>query len=552
MSTENANETPLQAAAPEAAAPAESTSAPADNNEQSGGSRGGRGQGRGRGGTANGRKHKNMGRKEYQREERSAKRVKTVDSVHDGEDRRSRTRTDWEPRALAEGEEKEDRKPKRKVAVMISYCGSGYRGMQLNPPHKSIEGDLFEAFVKAGAISAANSTDPKKSSLVRCARTDKGVHAAGNVISLKLIIEDPEIIPKINAALPEQIRVWDIIRTTGSFSCYTLCDSRKYEYLVPSHVFLPPHPESFLAKTCWEYAEKEGDLENYLARQKDVEHWWPQTDQKVLEELSDLGRDVVTEAIKAEGRADPTLQVDSTQTAEVLKKIREIRQREKKDYRISPERLEKVREAFRQFVGTNNYYNFTVDKTFKDASAKRHIKSFEVSDPVIINGTEWLSVHVHGQSFMMHQIRKMVGIVMMVVRTGCPVSRIHDCFGPRKISVAKAPALGLLLENPLFDHYNNVISKENQRDPLDFTKYKTQIDEFKQKFIYSKIFEQEESEHTFAQFVEYLDVCSGNQYLYLTSAGFKALDDAPKQPAGAVVQAPGNQSDDEAAGEEEG
>jgi tRNA pseudouridine38-40 synthase len=179
-----------------------------------------------------------------------------------------------------------------------------------------------------------------------------------------------------------------------------------------------------------------------------------------------------------------------------LKKIREIRQREKKDYRISPERLEKVREAFRQFVGTNNYYNFTVDKTFKDASAKRHIKSFEVLDPVIINGTEWLSVHVHGQSFMMHQIRKMVGIAMMVVRTGCPVSRIHDCFGPRKISVAKAPALGLLLENPLFDHYNNVISKVNQRDPLDFTKYKTEIDEFKQKFIYSKIFEQEESEHT--------------------------------------------------------
>jgi hypothetical protein len=66
MSTENANETPLQATAPEAAAPAEPTSAPSDNNEQSGSSRGGRGQGRGRGGTANGRKHKNMGRKEYQ------------------------------------------------------------------------------------------------------------------------------------------------------------------------------------------------------------------------------------------------------------------------------------------------------------------------------------------------------------------------------------------------------------------------------------------------------------------------------------------------------
>jgi tRNA pseudouridine38-40 synthase len=58
--------------------------------------------------------------------------------------------------------EKEQRKPKRKVAVLIGYCGTGYRGMQLNPPHKSIEGDLFEAFVQAGAISRANSDDPKK------------------------------------------------------------------------------------------------------------------------------------------------------------------------------------------------------------------------------------------------------------------------------------------------------------------------------------------------------------------------------------------------------
>lgn len=34
--------------------------------------------------------------------------------------------------------------------------------MQLNPPHKTIESDIFEAFVKAGAISRANSNDPKK------------------------------------------------------------------------------------------------------------------------------------------------------------------------------------------------------------------------------------------------------------------------------------------------------------------------------------------------------------------------------------------------------
>lgn len=61
-----------------------------------------------------------------------------------------------------EDADREERKPKRKVAVMIGYCGTGYKGMQLNPPHKSIEGDIFEALVKAGAISRANSNDPRK------------------------------------------------------------------------------------------------------------------------------------------------------------------------------------------------------------------------------------------------------------------------------------------------------------------------------------------------------------------------------------------------------
>jgi tRNA pseudouridine38-40 synthase len=295
---------------------------------------------------------------------RAAKRIKTEGGQ----------RTEWGPREGVADEDKEERKPKRKVAVMISYCGTGYKGMQLNPPFKSIEGDLFEAFVKAGAISQANSDDPKKSALVRCARTDKGVHAAGNVISLKLIIEDPDVISKINANLPDQIRVWDIIRTTGSFSCYNLCDSRKYEYLVPSHAFLPPHPKSWLATQCLKCATQEGDLEGYMSRQKDVEGWWPEVFKKTKEHFQD--NPAIEKALEEASQAQDQAEVKIDE--ELLKKIREVEAREKRAYRISPERLERVREAFRQFVGTNNFYNFTIDKSFKDPSAKRHIKSFEV------------------------------------------------------------------------------------------------------------------------------------------------------------------------------
>jgi len=157
---------------------------------------------------------------------------------------------------------------------MIGYSGSGYKGMQMMPDQKTIEGDLFNAFVAAGAISKANADDPKKSSFVRCARTDKGVHAAGNVISLKLIIEDPDIIKKINENLSPQIRVWGIERTTGSFSCYQACDSRWYEYLIPTYCFLPPHPKSYMGRKLPELAEEVGDLEGYKSRQEEVAGFW--------------------------------------------------------------------------------------------------------------------------------------------------------------------------------------------------------------------------------------------------------------------------------------
>ncbi|CAG8464711.1 11324_t:CDS:2 [Ambispora leptoticha] len=83
-------------------------------------------------------------------------------------------------------QDKEPRKPKRKVAALVGFCGTGYQGMQINPGAKTIEEELFKAFVAAGAISKDNSDDPKKVGLMRAARTDKGVHAAGNVISLKI------------------------------------------------------------------------------------------------------------------------------------------------------------------------------------------------------------------------------------------------------------------------------------------------------------------------------------------------------------------------------
>lgn len=532
-----------------------------------------------------------------------------------------------------------------------------------NHHEKTIEGDLFSAFVAAGAISKANGDDPKKSSLTRCARTDKGVHAAGNLISAKLIIDDPDIVRKINENLTPQIRVFSIQRTNGSFSAYQFCDSRIYEYLIPTHAFLPPHPSSFLGKKLVELAEEADDLERYQSRQREVSTFWEETEERyvkpVLEQLDPSIRSIVfnalyeleanhfhvdkSDSLDRTGSENPIFQhskidsgvglatdgpiqqpstskvedsdqqsiraeivdpaqhsanlkenviqdqgdtsdqiedpaQDSTSLKEVdviqtyqrdtsdqladpaqhsagikedatqnqrdisdqledpaqhsanltedatqekkatidqledpspkttdpspldvaIKKLRAEYMAAKKAYRIHPDRLARVRSALSLFLGSQNYHNYTVHKDFRDPSAKRVIKSFVVHDqPVLINGTEWLSLKVHGQSFMMHQIRKMVSMVALVVRCGCHEGRLQDSFMKENMSIPKAPGLGLLLERPVFDTYNERLLGQYGREKIDFGKFQVVMEEFKQREIYERIFREEERDNQF-------------------------------------------------------
>jgi len=92
------------------------------------------------------------------------------------------------------------------------------------PDTRTIEGVLFDALVRVGAVSSDNADDPTKVSLGRAARTDAGVHAAGNLVSLKLITQIPgvpDVVAPINRLLPPEIRVWGIIRVQNSFNART-------------------------------------------------------------------------------------------------------------------------------------------------------------------------------------------------------------------------------------------------------------------------------------------------------------------------------------------
>lgn len=421
------------------------------------------------------------------------------------------------------------------------------------------------------------------------------------MISLKLIIEDENIVEKINQALSPQIRVWGIERTIGSFSCYQGCDSRWYEYLMPSHAFLPPHPSSFLGKKLVEYADEVNDREGYEYRQEEVKGFWEKVEaedikpildtldndikplvEKALYDMEDSTPDKeggisvpkqaadVEDTVKvsdtsASGQAtgttesaaiiinepalkqkepdheeiqpredttagagdnitdsgaalppsnvgesrsvqdavdgnDPHVHLSIEQKDRLFQAIRKLKgayDTAKRRYRIPKQRIDRIQAALDKYIGTRNFHNYTIHKPFKDPSAKRQIKSFVVNPtPIIINGTEWLSLKVHGQSFMMHQIRKMVGMASLMVRCGTDVARIDDSYTEIKYSIPKVPGLGLLLERPVFDTYNTSQAPKHDRATLDFGRYEKEIEAFKQSEIYEKIFQDEQRENT--------------------------------------------------------
>ena len=88
--------------------------------------------------------------------------------------------------STVETQPKKPRLKKKKYVMLMSYCGQGYYGMQINHGFKTIEGDLFQAFEKLGIMDEESVKSPQLINFQRAARTDKGVSATRQVVSLKM------------------------------------------------------------------------------------------------------------------------------------------------------------------------------------------------------------------------------------------------------------------------------------------------------------------------------------------------------------------------------
>nr|WP_319539315.1 tRNA pseudouridine(38-40) synthase TruA [uncultured Methanospirillum sp.] len=82
-----------------------------------------------------------------------------------------------------------------RVAFRIGYLGSSFYGSQFQPHHRTVEGEIRQACVRAGLFS-----DTRKGRLAFSGRTDRGVHAKCQVIAFSTPYPD-----RARRALPGQL-----------------------------------------------------------------------------------------------------------------------------------------------------------------------------------------------------------------------------------------------------------------------------------------------------------------------------------------------------------
>lgn len=141
---------------------------------------------------------------------------------------------------------------KKPAALLVGYAGGSFRGNTVNhelPRGSTVDDALEDALFAAGGVKTSNYRSRALARLKwsRSSRTDKGVSSLATVVSLRLELdpavwdadqggdyEAKALCAKINAHLPETVRVFGVYSTPKSFQARRACVRRTYDYLLPA------------------------------------------------------------------------------------------------------------------------------------------------------------------------------------------------------------------------------------------------------------------------------------------------------------------------------
>ena len=288
-------------------------------------------------------------------------------------------------------------------------------------------------------------------------------------------------IDSVNGFLPHDIRVHAVTKVTKSFNGKLSCSGRRYEYLLPTYML----QDADAARDALEAAyQRQGPLV-----------------------------DVARPGGFADAGSDRFLGPDG---------LAHVREQVLVPFRIDGARLANVREALKCYEGTRMYHNFTTGKTPSDSNAKRYITSFTCSDPFVHEASqvEWVVLAVEGQSFLLNQIRKMVGLACEIASgNAASVQVAQEALTAVKVEIPMAPGLGLYLDQLHFAGYNNKLDLSSSRGgggedgvPSEKLDWKDQpalhavTSKFKENVVWPHIMKEEQEGLHFLYYLDYLRV----------------------------------------------
>ncbi|KAI8823668.1 pseudouridine synthase [Fimicolochytrium jonesii] len=528
-----------------------------------------------------------------------------------------------------------------RLAILYAYNGAHFQGLERTKGLKTVEGTLLSAV--ANIVGEADPT--KRVSLVNISRastTEKGEHASRQVLSLEITGADgrtPLPTPaRLAALLPETIRVFDVVKLNTNFSARRTCDTRTYEYVLPTYVFAPPSAETHYAYPPLAEDELFEDLPEgdnlgppgglfktikrgmsvkrsrstrtvnrakSTSRREETASSMGLVDVKVAPShfenkhqeaapekkggfmkffrtltrsgtksrpsetqyvnsttlpIPEKGRNIgsspsshslsheaqyatsapeedfgfmstLKRSVSRRSRRDPEIAsikdeddvpavpehqyydplVQAPHTEEELSLIRQ--------YRIPEDQLKAVNHIIGIYNGTHNWHNYIPGAKYEDSRCYMRILNIECSAPELHFGMEYIRVKVQAKAFARYQVRKMIAMAIMVVRTNTPRSIVANSFGYANIDIPEAPAFGLILDEPHYDTFNSDCDRRGDSHKISFHEHERSITEFRHHSIHDAIYRSELDAMQFQEWLRNLDAFSFLYTYYLNQRG---------------------------------
>uniref|UniRef100_A0A7S1KF28 Pseudouridine synthase I TruA alpha/beta domain-containing protein n=1 Tax=Vitrella brassicaformis TaxID=1169539 RepID=A0A7S1KF28_9ALVE len=395
------------------------------------------------------------------------------------------------------------------MALVLGYVGTEYHGLQKQVDAstntervRTIEGVLEKCLHECEGIADDDFGYLQKIKWTRVGRTDKGVHAACQVVGLLLRLPltdeekaerderyrkhkeladgvsdertknggdgqvdeqaEPEeeqnesnetkmariavrkelFLKRLNDKLPPDMKALGLFKVTKGFDARVQCLRRRYMYVFPGYALAP-----VTVKSTYRAAyEGTGDLP---AAQNDL----------------DDAQDETEDSYK------PPVWIDNTQ----------------ENFEPTDEDVARFERIMKEYEGTHDFYNFTSRIEASDPSTKRYIEKISVHRETI-EGQSFLCVTLVGQSFLLNQIRKLIGLALEVIRGSAASDSIRLSLSTKtKMFIHLAPGEGLFLERAFYEGYNRRLVGEGTSEPVQWENLEPAIEAFKRDTIFKEI-----------------------------------------------------------------